>query len=46
VCDRTPAQDKRELAARAQNRDVATTMICTHVLNKGPMEVVSPSDTL
>ena len=33
-------------AAKRSQLDVKTTMFYTHVLNKGPLGVVSPVDTL
>ncbi len=39
-------QDIRTVQALLGHSDVETTMIYTHVLNKGPMGVVSPVDTL
>jgi site-specific recombinase XerD len=39
-------QDIRSVQALLRHANVKTTMIYTHVLNKGPMGVVSPVDTL
>jgi integrase len=39
-------QDIRSMQALLRHANVKTTMIYTHVLNKGPMGVVSPVDTL
>jgi site-specific recombinase XerD len=39
-------QDIRTVQTLLGHTQVETTMIYTHVLNKGPMGVVSPMDTL